>query len=101
MRAPGQMADGTYSVSASRTLAGDKRQLLDWAVEVVTASVGTPPASVSPDARYATARWKLDDGTLLVTVNPPKNGKATVDLTHSKIREPDGLGNAKNPGVPA
>jgi Domain of unknown function (DUF4287) len=96
MRAPGQMADGTYSVSASRTFSGDKGELLDRAVEVVGASIGAPPASVSPDARYATARWKLDDGTLLVTVNPPKNGKATVNLTHSKIRNPDELGTAKN-----
>src|SRR3712207_9399279 len=56
MRAPGQMADGTYSASVSRTLAGDKRGLLDSAVEVVSAEVGAPPASVSPDARYATAR---------------------------------------------
>ncbi|MDQ4138100.1 MAG: DUF4287 domain-containing protein [Actinomycetota bacterium] len=58
MRSPGQMADGTYSVSASRTLPGDKRQLLDSAVEVVGSSVGKPPASVRPAARYATARWK-------------------------------------------
>ena len=96
MRAPGQMADGSYSVSVSRTLPGDKRQLLDAGIEVVGASLGQPPASVSPEARYATARWKLDDGTLLLTVNPPKNGKATVNLTHSKIRRPDGLGDAKN-----
>ncbi len=96
MRSPGQMADGTYSVSASRTLPGDKRQLLDSAVEVVGSSVGKPPASVRPAARYATARWKLDDGALLVTVNPPKNGKATVNLTHSKLRDPNRLGDAKN-----
>jgi hypothetical protein len=96
MRAPGQMADGSYSVSTSRTLAGDRARLLDSAIEVVTGVVGMRPASVSPDARYATARWKLDDGTLLVTVNPPKNGKATVNLTHSKIRNPEGLGEAKN-----
>jgi hypothetical protein len=96
MRAPGQMADGTFSVSASRTLVGDKGSLLDSAVAVVGQWLGAPPASVSPDARYATARWKLADGTLLVTVNPPKNGKATVNLTHSKIRDPEGLGAAKN-----
>jgi hypothetical protein len=95
MRAPGQVADGSYSVSVSRTLPGDKRQLLDHAVEVLGGALGNPPASVSPDARYATARWRLDDGTLLLTVNPPKNGKAAVNLTHSKIRRPDGLGDAK------
>ena len=96
MRAPGQLADGTYSASVSRTLAGDKRELLDSAVAAIGAAVGEQPASVSPDARYATARWKLDDGTLLVTVNPPKNGKAIVNLTHSRIRNADRLGDAKN-----
>lgn len=96
MRAPGQMADGTYSVGASRTVAGDKRAILDRAVEVVGAAVGRPPASVRPDAGYATARWKLDGGTLLVTVNPPKNGRVTVNLTHSKIPDAEGLGAAKD-----
>ncbi len=96
LRAPGQMADGTYSVSVSRTLAGDKRELLDSAEQVIRAAVGAPPATISPDARYATARWKLDDGTRLLTVNPPKNGKATVNLTHSRIRRSESLGDAKN-----
>jgi Domain of unknown function (DUF4287) len=96
MRAPGQMADGTYSVSASRTLAGDKPEVLDAAVRAVREAVGSEPASVNPDAVYATARWKLDTGTLLVTVNPPKNGKCSVNLTHSKLRDPDGLRDAKD-----
>jgi glycosyltransferase involved in cell wall biosynthesis len=72
MRAPGQMADGTCSVSASRTLVGDKQELLDRAVEVVREHTGADPASVRPDAGYATARWKLENGALLVTVNRRK-----------------------------
>ncbi|MFC0681034.1 DUF4287 domain-containing protein [Lysobacter korlensis] len=96
MRAPGQMADGTYSVSTSRTLAGDKRQVLEAAVAAVRESVGMEPASVNADAAYATARWKLDTGTLLLTVNPPKSGKSSVNLTHSKLRNPEAMSAAKD-----
>jgi hypothetical protein len=95
MRAPGQMADGTYSVSASRTVAGEKRQVLDRVIEVLAEFTGAAPAKVSPDAVYATARWKLENGTLLATVNPPRNGRVGVNLTRSKLRDPEGLRNEK------
>src|SRR5690554_3084263 len=86
MRMPGQQPDGTFSTSSSKSLRGTRSEVLDLVVDAYTATSGKVPASVNPDAKHPTARWKLDDETsVLATVSPGTAGKSRVALTHSKL----------------
>ncbi|NII51510.1 DUF4287 domain-containing protein [Frigoribacterium endophyticum] len=90
MRLPGQQADGTFSVSVSRSLRGGQLELLDLAVERFAAFAGGPPDSTSRSAKHPTARWRLpSDESLLLTVAPPVGGKCSVSLTLSRLRLPE------------
>lgn len=89
MRLPGQRADGSFEVGASKTIAGEQSAVLDAVIATVAAAVGSP-VSQSRSAAYPTARWNLGDrGFLLARANPTKNGKTSVSLTHSGIAEAD------------
>ncbi|WP_213813693.1 DUF4287 domain-containing protein [Glaciihabitans sp. dw_435] len=96
MRAPGQQPDGTFEVSSSRSIPTDQQHALDVAIALVTADLGNPPASVGRDSSYPRARWKLDNGeTIVTTAHPPKNGKTSVTLTHSRIPDSTRLPDAR------
>lgn len=96
LRAPGQQADGTFSVSSSKTVAGDQRHALALAIAAFSAHLGTEPSSVRSEAKYQTARWRLGDGeTLLATANPTKNGRTGISITRSRIRDAERAGPAK------
>ena len=85
MRQPGQAADGSFEVSASRTIDGEQAAALQAIIEAVTAVHGEP-SSVSLGAKYPTARWKPDSGgTLLAGANPSKNGRTSVVLSWTKL----------------
>ena len=85
MRMPGQRADGTFEVSASKAIDGSQAEALAAVIAAVSADLGAP-ASVSETAKYATARWKLDGReSLLATADPAKSGKTRVALTHQKM----------------
>ncbi|TFD53473.1 hypothetical protein E3T55_05535 [Cryobacterium frigoriphilum] len=96
LRLPGQRADGTFEVSASKTLPLEQTRALDVVVAVLSASLGAP-ASRSSTAAYATARWPLPGqvgavargGSLLATANPTKNGRTSVTLTNQRLADPD------------
>ncbi|MGO4690831.1 DUF4287 domain-containing protein [Glaciibacter sp. 2TAF33] len=95
MRLPGQRADGTFEVSTSATLSADQPGALDAVVAVVTDALGAP-ASENREAKYATARWKLDGReSLLVTSNPANGGKTSVSLTHQRMSTPEQVAPAK------
>jgi hypothetical protein len=92
MRRPGQMADGTFSVGASRTMPFEQLPLLDRAVGVLTPALGTEPAAINRDAKYVTARWVLERGeSLLAQVNPTTGGRSSLVLTRSRLPSADGL----------
>ena len=96
MRLPGQLADGTFSTSASKTLDRPTADALDLAIDAYTAASGSEPVSMSGEAKHPTARWKLADGTdVLATVSPVASGKSRVVLTHSKLSGDDRLAHAK------
>ncbi|GAB3137043.1 hypothetical protein [Marisediminicola antarctica] len=101
MRAPGQMADGTFTVGASKSVPGDQQQALDRAIAVFSAHLGAEPASVNRTAKYPTARWKLADGeSMLVTASPTKNARTSISAAHSKISDADRAGIAKGELAP-
>lgn len=85
MRVPGQRADGTFEVSASRAVAGEQEEALEAVIVVVSAELGKP-ASVSTTAKYATARWKLEGReSVLATADPAKSGKTRVSLSQQRM----------------
>ncbi len=96
MRRPGQMADGTFSVGASRTLPGEQLPLLDRAIEVLSAALGAAPLAVSREAKYVSARWSLPHGeSLLAQANRTVNGRSSLVLTRSRMPSADALPAAK------
>lgn len=97
MRAPGQMADGTFTVGASKSIPGDQLQALDRAIEVFSAHLGAQPDTVNRTAKYPTARWKLGDGeSILVTANPTRNARTSISAAHSRIGDAARAGTAKD-----
>lgn len=96
MRLPGQLADGTFSASTSKSLPGTVVQVLDLVIEEYTAVCGSAPDSVSREAKHPTARWKRDDGSsVLATVSPGDGAKSRAVLTRLKLASPDRLEPAK------
>ncbi len=96
LRMPGQRADGTFEVSASRTLPGDANAALDAVVTAVTAALGESPVSESREIAYPTARWSLGEREYVVArANPSKSGKTSVALTHHRMAEPAQVAQAK------
>lgn len=95
MRLPGQRADGTFEVSASTTLRVAQQAALGAVVDAVSVALGAP-TSESHEAKYATARWKLQGReVLLATANPTNEGKTSVSLTHQRMPNPEQVAPAK------
>lgn len=86
-RLPGQQADGTFSVSASKTLRATKAAALRAIIDTISIELGDP-ASVSPDVRYARAWWRDGGEKVHVTVSEPRDGSAVVALNRSRMAEP-------------
>lgn len=93
-RLPGQMADGSFAVSATKTVDGSRESVVKSAVDRLSAQFGKP-ASVTPGSRYATARWNSSDGTIVAAIAETKPGKTVVSLTWSKIQDGSTLDAAK------
>lgn len=95
MRLPGQLADGTFTASTSKTVDTELLQVLDLAIEGYSAASGLQPASVRREAKHPTARWKLADGSSVLATVSPTAGKSRLTLTHLKLTSPDLLEPAK------
>ena len=93
-RLPGQTADGTFSVSVTKTVNMVRASVVEVVLPMLTGFFGEP-ASLSPDSRYATARWKADDHTTVAAIAEPKPGKTIISLTRSRIVDGDSLDTAK------
>lgn len=93
-RQPGQTADGTFSVSVTKTVNAARATVLEDALAILADHFGDP-TSVSPNSRYSTARWKAEDHTTVAAIAEPKPGKTTVSLTRSKIVDGKTLDEAK------
>lgn len=91
IRSPGQRQDGSYEVSASKTLPLEQQQALDAAIAAVSAELGAP-ASESRAVRHITARWPMaahdgPGGSVLASASPSNAGKTSVSLTWSKLTD--------------
>ena len=96
MRLPGQRADGTFEVGASKTMPGDQAAVLDTVIDAVSAGVGARPSSTSREIAYPTARWNLPGGGfVLARANSSKNGKTSVSLTHARLADAAAVAPAK------
>ncbi|MFV0319586.1 MAG: hypothetical protein ACK5IN_04320 [Microbacterium sp.] len=89
LRLPGQNPDGTFSTTVSKTLSVAQADALRLAVAALTELAGDP-ASVNTEAKYASARWHLDDGARLEAMAAPTtNGKCRVSLTAANLSGPE------------
>lgn len=95
MRLPGQLADGTFSASSSRSFDGTPAELLDEVIDAYSQFSGETPASVRPEAKHPTARWKLADGSGMLATVSPGGGKSRVTLTYLRLPSADQLERAK------
>ena len=96
-RRPGQRADGTFEVTASRRLAREQADAFAAVLASVSTAIGREASSVSTGGRYASARWKLDDGTAVTASVPPSaGGKSTVALTFVRLPSEDAMAPAKD-----
>lgn len=86
-RKPGQQPDGTFSVGASKTVPALKAAALQAIIEAVGADLGDP-VSVSPDVKFATARWVDGDEKVLASVSQSKPDRALIALDRSRMPEP-------------
>ncbi|ARC56121.1 hypothetical protein AS850_03405 [Frondihabitans sp. 762G35] len=90
MRLPGQQPDGTFEVSASRSIRGPQLALLELAVERASSLAEAAPDEVHRLPERCVASWTLANGDLLVArVTAPANDRCAVTLTESRIRLPE------------
>lgn len=89
-RLPGQQADGTFSISVTRTLSAARSAVLDPALASFAASLGEP-VSLNPASPYSTARWRAGGETTVAAISERKGTKTIVALTRSGILDGDGL----------
>jgi hypothetical protein len=95
-RRPGQRADGSFEVSASRRLAADQEEALAQTVASVSAALDRQATSVNSGGKFFSARWKLDDGSAVTaSVSPSSGGKTTVALSHVGLPADDAMPAAK------
>lgn len=87
LRQPGQKADGTYSASVTKTVRAPKAAVLQAVIEAISAELGDP-TSTSPDAKYATARWRDGDERILASVSQSKPDRVLAGLDRSRMSEP-------------
>jgi len=96
LRLPGQRADGTFSVSTSKSINRDAQVLFDEVVQSISAGVGAEPSSLNPDSNYPTIRWRLEDGSeILAGLTRKGEDKTSVSLEQFGRLEPQLLEDAK------
>ncbi len=96
-RKPGQRCDGDFSVTISKTLAGDMAQAMEqWqkSVSDITTFNGlkiSKPGSVSKTDKWRYWRCGLEDGsTLSVNIQTKANGvKSSLAINHDKLSSAD------------
>lgn len=90
LRVPGQKADGTFGVSATKTVDGSLDQVYAAMRAAFTAEFGVEPASSRADGKRPFTRWRTaDGGTVLVTVETVRDGRMRVSAVHEKLSEPE------------
>ncbi|PZE83309.1 hypothetical protein [Curtobacterium sp. MCBD17_032] len=97
LRVPGQRADGTFAVSASRQVDGDRETVLDRAVVVASAALGHDPTSERRGGKRPSARWTSADreSVLVTTEDGPRPGTVRLSATRERLTGPERMPEAK------
>lgn len=94
-RLPGQQADGTFSVSVTRTLPGARLEALAAVRAAVVAQHGEPHGE-NLTASQPVVRWRLADGTrLIAAAQQPNNSGTPVNLTLERLQDASAMAGAK------
>lgn len=94
-RLPGQQADGTFSVSRSRTVPGERLEALATVRAQIEARHGAAHGE-NLAAAQPVVRWRLADGTRLAAAAQPSNRSGTpITLTIEKLADASALERAK------
>lgn len=87
---PGLQPDGTFSVSASRSIRGDRVALLESGIARVTALVEAAPDETHRLADNTSAEWALPGGDVLtLTIGAQSSQNYAVTLIERRIRLPE------------
>jgi acyl-CoA synthetase (NDP forming) len=90
MRVPGQKADGTFGVSATKTVDGSLDQVHAAMRSAFTAEFGVEPASSRADGKRPFTRWRTAElGSVLVTVEVVRDNRMRVSAVHEKLTGPE------------
>lgn len=94
-RRPGQRADGTFTVTRTRTLPGSRLEALATVAAAVTAAHGKPHGE-SLAASQPNIRWRLADGTRLGAAAGVANRSGTpITLTWEKLPDEESAARAR------
>jgi hypothetical protein len=90
LRVPGQRSDGTFAVSASKTVDGALDAVYAAMVVAFAAEFGAEPSSSRADGARPVARWRLDDGgSIVATSESAPGGRVRVSAQHERLPGPE------------
>ncbi len=96
MRVPGQRTDGSFAVSASRTVDGPLDRAYAAMVTAFTGAFDADPSSSRAEGKRPYGRWTVDgEGSVLVTAEAGAGERIRVAAVFEKLAGPDALDAAK------
>jgi len=97
LRIPGQRSDGSFAVSASRQVPGEREAVLDDLVPVFIDALGFPPTSESRGGKRPSARWTFPDreSVLLNTEDGSRAGTVRIAVQRERLTGPERMPDAK------
>ncbi|WP_146240196.1 hypothetical protein [Curtobacterium sp. MCSS17_008] len=97
LRIPGQRSDGTFAVSASRQVPGERETVLDRIVPLCVEVFGFAPTSKRRGGKRPSARWTFPDGesVLVNTEDGPRPGTVRIAAQRERLTGPDRMPEAK------
>lgn len=96
LRLPGQQADGSFSVGATKTVAGELEERFAAMVAAFAKEFGAPPASSRETGKRPFARWKLDGQTVLITVESAGERRVKITAVHERLPDSEATEPAKD-----
>ena len=90
LRLPVQRSDGSFAVSASKTVDGALDAVYSAMVGAFTAEYGAEPSSSRGDGARPVARWRSGDGgSIVATAESAPGGRIRVSAQHEKLPGPE------------
>ncbi|GAA3342813.1 hypothetical protein GCM10017714_32800 [Curtobacterium pusillum] len=86
LRIPGQRSDGTFAVSASRQVPGEREAVLDRIVPVFSAAFGFAPTSERRGGKRPSARWTFPDRESVLVTTEDGSRADTVRIATQRER---------------